>query len=110
MARPIFSSVGPKDSRTNLIGGDPQANKEKAAQASPMTYVSKDAAPFLIMHGDKDRTVPISQSEMFAQALKKAGAEVTFVVIKDAGHGGAGFTSPETMKQIEAFFAKHLTP
>jgi acetyl esterase/lipase len=69
----------------------------------------KDAAPFLIMHGDQDKTVPISQNEMFAQALKKAGVEVTFVVIKGAGHGGAVFGTPGTLKQIEDFFSKHLT-
>jgi acetyl esterase/lipase len=103
-----FLTVGPKDTRTNLIGGDPQQNPDKAAKASPMTYVSKDAAPFLIMHGDKDNTVPISQSETFAQALKNAGADVTFVVVKGAGHGSPQFTNPENQKLIEDFFAKHL--
>ncbi len=78
-------------------------------KASPVTYVSKDAAPFLIMHGDQDKTVPISQSETFAEALKKAGADATFVVIKGGKHGGALFTSAETMKLIEDFLAKHLT-
>jgi len=104
-----FLTVGLKETRTRLLGGEPQSNKEKAIKASPITYVSKDAAPFLIMHGDKDRTVPISQSETFARALKQAGAEVTFVVVKDAGHGGRLFTSPEHLKQLEAFFRKHLT-
>ena len=36
-----------------LIGGPVQDNKEKARAASPLTYVSKDSAPFLIMHGDR---------------------------------------------------------
>jgi acetyl esterase/lipase len=104
-----FLTVGAKDTRTKLIGGDPQANKEKAAKASPITYVSKDAAPFLIMHGDQDKTVPITQSEMFAQALKQAGADATFVIVKGGKHGGALFTNAESLKQIEDFFRKHLT-
>lgn len=103
-----FLTVGAKDTRSNLLGGDPQQNKEKARKASPVTYVSKDAAPFLIMHGDEDKTVPISQSETFADALKKAGAEVTFVVVKGGKHGGALFTNAESMKQVEDFFAQHL--
>ncbi len=41
-----------------LIGGLVQENREKARKASPLTYVSKDSAPFLIMHGDKDNLVP----------------------------------------------------
>lgn len=104
-----FLTVGAKDTRTKLIGGDPQANKEKAAKASPITYVSKDAAPFLIMHGDQDKTVPITQSETFAQALQEAGADVTFVIVKGGKHGGALFTNAENLKQIEDFFSKHLT-
>jgi acetyl esterase/lipase len=104
-----FLTVGAKDTRTRLIGGDPQANKEKAVKASPMTYVSKDAAPFLIMHGDIDKTVPISQSETFAQALQNAGAEATFVVVKGGGHVSPLFNSPEHRKEVEDFFAKHLT-
>ncbi len=91
-----------------LIGGPVQDNKEKARAASPLTYVSKDSAPFLIMHGDKDNTVPLAQSEKLAAALKKAGVEVQLSVIKGNGHGGPGFTSPESWKLIEDFFAKHL--
>jgi acetyl esterase/lipase len=104
-----FLTVGAKATRTNLLGGDPQQNKEKAMKASPVTYVSKDAAPFLIMHGDQDKTVPISQSETFTEGLKKAGADATFVVVKGGKHGGALFTNAESMKLIEDFFARHLT-
>ena len=85
-----------------------QANLEKARKASPLTYVGKDSAPFLIMHGDKDNTVPLSQSEVLAEALKKAGVEVDLVVVKGNAHGGPGFDSAESRKRIEDFFAKHL--
>ncbi len=91
-----------------LIGGPVQENLEKARNASPMTYVSKDSAPFLILHGDEDNTVPLHQSEVLADALKKAGVEVELVVVKGNGHGGPGFNSAENRKRIEEFFAKHL--
>lgn len=61
-------------------------------------------------NGDKDKTVPISQSERFAQALNQAGVEATFLVVKGGGHGSPLFTNPESMKHIEDFFRKHLTP
>jgi len=105
-----FLTIGAKATRSNLLGGDPQTNKEEARKASPTTYVSRDAAPFLIMHGDQDKTVPLSQSEMLADALKKAGADVTFVVLKGGRHGGALFTDAESMRLVEEFFAKHLKP
>ena len=93
---------------TELIGGPAKKNREKALHASPITYVGKDAAPFLIMHGDKDNLVPLSQSELLAEALKKAGVEVKIKVLKGAWHVGPAFISPESYKLIEDFFAKHL--
>jgi acetyl esterase/lipase len=91
-----------------LLGGPVQENKEKAAQASPITYVAKGDPPFLIMHGDQDNVVPVTQSEEFTDALKKAGVEVTLRVLEGAGHGGPAFNSPENRKLIEEFFVKHL--
>ena len=91
-----------------LIGGPVQENKEKARKASPLAYVSKDSAPFLIMHGDKDKLVPLEQSEKLAAALAKAGVEVKLQIVKDGSHFGPGFSSPENWKLIEDFFAQHL--
>ena len=51
---------------------------------------------------------PLSQSEVLAEALKKAGVEITLVVVQGNGHGGPGFGSPENRKLIVDFFAKHL--
>ena len=98
----------PNSPESRLIGGPVQENQEKARKASPVTYVTKDSAPFLIMHGDQDNVVPLGQSEELATALKKVGAEVHFVVIEGNGHGGPGFGSPDRRRLIEDFFARHL--
>jgi acetyl esterase/lipase len=100
----------PDSPEAKLIGGPVQENKEKAAKANPITYAGKDAAPFLILHGDKDNTVPYSQSELLVDALKKAGVEVTLKKIEGAGHGGRDFSNPENRKLIEEFFDRHLKP
>ena len=52
--------------------------------------------------------MPHPADQIVADALKKAGVEVTLQVVKGNGHGGPGFTSPENQKLIEAFFTKHL--
>ena len=52
--------------------------------------------------------MPLAQSVKLAQALKLAGVEVTLQVYKGSGHGGRAFTSPESWKLIEDFFARHL--
>ncbi len=93
-----------------LIGRRDAKNPEKFRRASPITYVAKDAAPFLIMHGAEDDVVPLAQSADFAAALQKAGVEAHLVIVPGNGHGGIGFGTSETWRSIEDFFAKHLGP
>jgi dipeptidyl aminopeptidase/acylaminoacyl peptidase len=102
------SHDNPNSPEAKLLGGPVQENKDKAAKANPITYVTKDTAPFLILHGDQDKTVPYSQSELLAEALKKAGVEVRLVKVEGAGHGGPQFNTPENRKLVEEFFDKHL--
>lgn len=90
-----------------LIGGAVQQNQAKAAKASPLTYVSRDDPPFLILHGNKDNIVPYQQSERLRDALKKAGVPVTLKIIEGAGHG---FGGREIDEQVAEFFAQHLKP
>ena len=90
---------------SQLLGGPVLENKEKARRANPITYISKDDPPFLIMHGDQDQSVPLNQSELLTEALKKAGIEVTFEVVRGAGHG---FGGPQINASVDAFFDKHL--
>ena len=103
-----FLTAGAQTTRTKYLGGEALQNKAMAIKASPITYVSKDACPFVIIHGDKDERVPVSQSEVFATALKQAGVDTTLVIVKGAGHNGPGFRSLENMKQINEFFGKYL--
>jgi acetyl esterase/lipase len=91
-----------------LLGGPVHENRQKAAQASPVTYVAPGDPPFLILHGDQDKTVPLAQNEEFADALRKAGVEVTLRILKGAGHGGPAFSNAENVMLIEGFFVKHL--
>jgi acetyl esterase/lipase len=90
-----------------LLGGAVMENKDKAARANPITYVSRDDPPFLIVHGDQDRTVPINQSQLLFTALKEAGVSAHFHTIKGAGHG-QGFGGPEIEPMVSAFFDRVL--
>ncbi len=85
------------------------------ALASPVTYVSPDDPPFLILHGDADPVVPIAQSEALFARLQAAGVPVQFVRVQHAGHGfvpaGAGPISPsrtEITQRVVEFFTEHL--
>src|SRR5262249_11553964 len=61
--------------------------REISKAVSPITYVSRQSAPALLIHGDKDRLVPIQQSEAFVERMKEAGATARLVVRKGAEHG-----------------------
>jgi acetyl esterase/lipase len=89
-----------------LVGGRVSDKKEVAVAASPITYVSPEGPPFLIIHGNKDMVVPYNQSERLSAALKKAKVECYFVTVDGAGHGG--FRNPEVQKRERQFFDKHL--
>jgi len=96
------------DSPESLLVGGPIQNEPYRAiarKASPITYVTKDDPPFLIMHGDKDMSVPLHQSELLYDALKKVGVEATLHVVKGAGHGlRGGEESSEKLFEIVADF------
>jgi acetyl esterase/lipase len=64
-----------------------QDNVELANSFSPVTYLSKDSAPILFIHGDADKTVPISQSEEMLERCKKVGVRASLISLKDVPHG-----------------------
>jgi dipeptidyl aminopeptidase/acylaminoacyl peptidase len=49
-----------------------------------------DDPPTLIIHGNKDSLVPLQQSELMIDKLKKAGVDINLVIKKGAGHGWPG--------------------
>jgi acetyl esterase/lipase len=99
---------------SRLLGGPIAQNKDKARDASPITYVSKDAPPFLICHGTEDPTVPIAQSEKLCDALKAAGVDATLLKVERAGHG---FNSEDSdppasavRQRVRKFFDEQFKP
>jgi dipeptidyl aminopeptidase/acylaminoacyl peptidase len=74
-------------------------------QANPITHVSSDDPPFLIMHGDKDLVVPLAQSELLYAALQEAGVESTLRMIEGCEHGGF---PPDAYEEVRKFFDEHL--
>lgn len=78
----------PDSPESQLVGGPIRDNPDKVARANPITYVTPDDPPFLIVHGDADLLVPHHQSELLEAALRKAGVRVRLVTIPGGPHGG----------------------
>lgn len=48
-------------------------NRSEVRKANPITYVDQKDPPILIIHGERDFTVIVGQSELLYDARKKAG-------------------------------------
>lgn len=97
-----------KNPLSRLFGGPVPEKSILASTANPIPYITPKAPPFLIMHGDRDTLVPLSQSQLLQDALKKAGVETDLIVVSGNGHGGQDFLNPLNRAKILAFFDRHL--
>ena len=93
---------------SQLVGGPIQEHKDRVAKANPITYVSKNDPPILIIHGDQDKLVPYHQSVLLKDALEAVGAPVTFYKVEGGGHGW--FRDPKVPELTKVFLEKHLKP
>ena len=91
---------------SRLVGRAIKSDVALAKAASPISYVTRDDPPFLIIHGDDDPIVPINQSERLSKALKGVGVECSFIKVEGGGHGG--FRNDELSRLTRQFFNKHL--
>jgi acetyl esterase/lipase len=96
----------PDSPESQLIGGALPTHKDLAARANPITYVTKEAPPFLIVHGDRDPFVPYGQSVLLKEALVALGVPVTFYTVSGEGHGN--FKDPTVADMTLQFFERHL--
>jgi len=90
------------------LGGDDTKEHQKHIQASPLYWVTPDAAPTLLLHGSKDPYVAIEQAEWIRDRLKAAEVEVEFVAFEGAGHGFKGTDQEKALKAMVDFFDRHL--
>lgn len=92
-----------------LLGGPVVEQADLARLASPVAHVSADDPPFLLVHGDRDATVPVDQSERLHRALTSAGVSSTLYIVRGAGHGiGSVRRDPAVDELVRQFFDRHL--
>ena len=94
-----------------FLGGDLKQERHRHIIASPLYWVTPDAAPTLCVQGTEDRYVAYDQAVWLIDKLKAADVEAKLMTIEGADHGFRG-ASQEVKDQIEAariaFFDKHL--
>ena len=68
------------------LGGTPAKAAERYAQASPITYVGRQKAPILLVHGADDKVVPIDQSHRLVERTIASKGRISFLELTGAGH------------------------
>ncbi|MCC6960904.1 MAG: alpha/beta hydrolase [Dehalococcoidia bacterium] len=105
---------GSQDEIVMRAFGTTDRTSKELQQASPVLQVSADDPPFLIIHGEDDKLVPLSQGETFYKALVAAGVDAEFVPVANAGHGFTPVGGPispnltEIAKRMADFFDAYL--
>ncbi|MEX0711293.1 MAG: alpha/beta hydrolase [Pirellulales bacterium] len=76
-------------------------------QISPLTHVSGDDPPTLIIHGDTDKLVPIQQAEIIVASFKEAGVTAELVTKPGQQHGWPNLL--DDMSTVADWFDQHLS-
>lgn len=117
----VVNLYGPTDLTTDFardndvvvkfLGGESYADDpDLYAQASPITHVSADDPPTLILHGSIDTVVPISQAELLVDKLKAAGVPYEYDRVEGWPHTMdlEANVNRHCLAKIEEFLDKHL--
>jgi len=91
-----------------LMGCAIQDCKEKTMTANPISYITPDDPPFLLMHGMLDCLVPFQQSVMLQQALEAAHVDSTLVLLPTAQHADKQFQDAKYQKIVDDFLDTNL--
>ncbi|MCI0487562.1 MAG: alpha/beta hydrolase [Blastocatellia bacterium] len=82
--------------------------KEKAADYSPIVHVSPDDPPTLLIHGDKDTLVPVSNSKIIYEAFQKNRVKSQLIIIEGGEHGFRGEDAKRASAAMVAWFEQTL--
>ncbi|WP_370410365.1 alpha/beta hydrolase fold domain-containing protein [Streptomyces fradiae] len=97
------------DPYTALLGAAPADRPDLAAAASPVTYATRPAPPFLLVHGTADSLVPYGQSELLTEQLRAQGGVVELVPVDGADHIFLGVPDiPALVTRSVSFLADRL--
>jgi acetyl esterase/lipase len=83
-------------------------------QASPISHVTADDPPYLLIHGERDTIVPYEQSQLLYDRLVETNVPAQLIIVKNAGHsliapdGTATPTLGEINQIILDFLMKYL--
>jgi acetyl esterase/lipase len=91
-----------------FLRGDLDQQRLRHIRASPLNWVTPDAAPTLLVHGTEDKYVAYEQALWMRDRLQSCGVEVQLLTMEGAGHGFKGEVEEKAEQAMIEFFDKHL--
>lgn len=91
-----------------LLGATQIDRPDLARRASPVAYIDKNDPPFIIVQGEKDQSVPNTQSKVLHNWLTLAGVPNELIVVPNAPHYGEMFDAEYIRTALLAFLNKYL--
>ena len=101
----LRSMIGPSDDFPAL-----DFDTKKGDAVSPIVHVTADDAPTLLVHGTKDRLVPIRHSQQIKTAFDESKVPCELVTIEGAGHGFGGDAATQATQASLEWFERYLIP
>lgn len=106
----MYSLSGRPENFSVYMGGKPYGEKKKVYIAhSPVTFVGQTTTPTLILHGEKDPVVPLSQSYEFYQGFRDHQVKTEFVIYPRESHGiSESIHQKDLMMRVVEWFSEYL--
>ena len=110
---PTTPNQGESDSPEGMLigGNNVYEHPELSGPVIISNYVKaeKEIPPILMMHGTADDTVSCDQSIRLYKKFLEEGKNVTFYLVKNAGHGDIAFWTDKNMDIIDGFIRKYIS-
>ena len=110
---PTTPNQGEPDSPEGMLigGNNVYEHPELSGPVIISNYVKaeKEIPPILMMHGTADDTVSCDQSIRLYKKFLEEGKNVTFYLVKNAGHGDIAFWTEKNMDIIDGFIRKYIS-
>ena len=113
LAGPIDStgsplSPGDIEFAAAFLGGTFAEIPDVYRDASPLSHIDEETAPFLVVHGTQDTVVSVEHARRLVSTLREKGIDVDYVELPDAGHDVFDWNrvGPMTL----SFLERHLRP
>lgn len=91
-----------------FLGADLEHARDKHILASPLYWVTPEAAPTLCIHGTDDKFVAHEQAVWMIDKLKASAVEAELVTLEGAGHGFKGADAEKADQALFEYFDRQL--